>query len=611
MSAWATSACGVRGQQGRVDARVALGPTCRARRCRRARAARPTRAARSSACVVRSRHDLGADDAAAEHCHAHRAYGTVPRGAPPLVGHDAGPGYGCPVRRRAPVHGPFTGRERSPASQPTSSASRSSSVSRRTSTARRPVAHRDDGRARHAGCSSRPSSARTRRWPARRAGRRRRTSPGRCDVVHDDVAALAVLADDTREPDRLAAESARRARVYSAPYRAGRMLSLMPPSTETYRARAAVVERDGLDRPDRVERQPRRARDRAARLDREPRQRRAEPRRTPRRRRATRPWRSRPASSGDLAGQVGDAVAATEVDLGHLAHRCAAASSRPQREHRACRDLEPRRVEDLAADVRVDARASSSVPACASTRERPASRRATRRGTGRTSGPRARSRCTRGRRRARRWSTRTMTGAGSARGAPRGRASARGRSPSRESTTIRADARLQRAGDLRVGLVVAVQGDVGSGARRPRRASASSPPVATSMPQALLVHPRGRRASTGTPCPRSRRRPRCRSAANAAPKRRAEVPRPWRGSRPRPPRTTGVPCSRGERAHVAAADRKRTVLAARSPRRTTAGESDRQRSHPLRRADAQQPQTVGEDLAGGVVEPQAGAVRRP
>ena len=64
------------------------------------------------------------------------------------------------------------------------------------------VAHRDDRRPRHVVVRCSPCSGSRRPCPGRRAGRRRPTSPGRNSSLHDDVAALAVLADDAGEHGR-------------------------------------------------------------------------------------------------------------------------------------------------------------------------------------------------------------------------------------------------------------------------------------------------------------------------------------------------------------------------------------------------------------------------
>ena len=155
-------------------------------------------------------------------------------------------------------------------------------------------------------------------------------------------------------------------------------------------------------------------------------------------------------------------------------------------------------------------------------------------------------------------------------------------------------------------------------ANPPRSATASSPPVQTSSRQPSSSHPARHRA-TGTPCPRSTRRRRRRTPT------RPGTPRREPGSRPRPGRSAGVPYSRRQVPDVVPADAQRTVGVAahrgrpdrrdrgalassgwRQPGRPADGPPpcsgpglcERHRLHPLGGGDAEQAEAVREHLAG-------------
>ena len=283
--------------------------------------------------------------------------------------------------------------------QPRSRARRSSTVSRRTSTPGAPVGHGDHRRPRHEVVVRRHRAAVG-------AGHRHREQvaggdvAGQVDVVHHDVAALAVLAHHPGAgPARRPTPATRRRVVPRAVQRRAQVVA-HPAVDRHVGAHSAVVQRDRLDGADRVERQRRRPDDRPAGLDGDPRHRRAELR--------AGVGHGRGDVLGDARGvqrhlvrQVRDAEAAAQVHLGDQ-HPGARGELGAQRQHGPRGDGEPGRVQDLRPDVRVDAQ-QLELRAC---RAPPRALRAPGRRppTGRTSGPRARWRCTRGRRRARRWS---------------------------------------------------------------------------------------------------------------------------------------------------------------------------------------------------------------
>ena len=210
-SARVTSSSASRGEQRRVDAGAPSGPCRRgAPRCRRSPAAGPTRAARSSALSVSMRATAvpttpqpsratrsgrlslsltlapPPGPAPGNRCHPARC----PRAELPLFRHPD------PDRRGPPQPG------RPPAHQSTSRPSRSSIVSRRTMTRATPVPDGDHRRARDVVVLAGQAPA-----VGARAGDGEEVAGGDVRrqelVLDDDVAALAVLADDAGERRRL------------------------------------------------------------------------------------------------------------------------------------------------------------------------------------------------------------------------------------------------------------------------------------------------------------------------------------------------------------------------------------------------------------------------
>ena len=142
----------------------------------------------------------------------------------------------------------------------TSSRSRSSSVSRRTISRAWPSSHRDDGRTRAHGCRCWPASGSRHRCAGTASRSPGPTSSGQELVLDDDVAGLAVLADDTGRarpaPPTGATRACRRSRRRTA--RAGCCRSCR--RRRRRRPTRAGVERDRLDRADLVQGERRRAR---------------------------------------------------------------------------------------------------------------------------------------------------------------------------------------------------------------------------------------------------------------------------------------------------------------------------------------------------------------
>ena len=214
------------------------------------------------------------------------------------------------------------------------------------------VPHGHDGRARHEVVVGRHR-------PAVRPGRGHGEQVaggdvgGQVDVVHHDVAALAVLADDAGQDGPVAARPRDERRgVPGAVERRPNVVAHAAVDGDV-RAYQALVDHDGLDRADRVERERGGPDDRPAGLDRDA-------------------WHGRAqARAGgvddagdvlghavrlerDVAGEVGDAEPAAEVHLGQQVPG-ERGQLRAQLQHGACRDLEPGGVEDLGADVGVHA----------------------------------------------------------------------------------------------------------------------------------------------------------------------------------------------------------------------------------------------------------------
>ena len=312
----------------------------------------------------------------------------------------------------------------------------------------------------------------------------------------------------------------------------------------------------------------------------------------------------RSGSSATSPGQVGDAVAAAEVDLVDE-HAGALGELRAQGQHRAGGDLEARTGRGSASRCASGCRAAAAraAPARASSAvHRGAVAVGATRSRGRTSGPRGPSRCTRGRPRARPVVTRTITGAG--------RSGARASVGDPVDLDERvdddpADARVERARDLRVRLVVAVQADVARRgrrraarprARRPSRCRRAGPPRA----------PSARPRPTGTPCPRSRRR-RPRRSRRTPSRTRAGSRGRARAGRPRRARRRGC---RAAAASVADVDARDATRRRRPPGRPRADQGSPGIAAHIRSGAVtpEQAEPVGEHLAGGVVEPQPGAV---
>ena len=163
------------------------------------------------------------------------------------------------------------------------------------------------------------------------------------------------------------------------------------------------------------------------------------------------------------------------------------------------------------------------------------------------------------------------------------------------------DPRVERARDLGVGLVVAVQADVRAGDAGPQRDRELAARGGVDA-QALLVHPARDARRRGTPCPRSRRRRPRRSRRTPS---RTRAGRRARASAGRPRRGRRRACRARRRASRTStpADGHDAVGRPGDPGRPgLAGHIRSGARH------AEQAEPVGEHLAGGVVEPQARAV---
>ena len=189
---------------------------------------------------------------------------------------------------------------------------------------------------------------------------------------------------------------------------------------------------------------------------------------------------------------------------------CSRAMSACRPQHPARRDLEAAGVEDLRADVAVQPETSSSGRG----------ERAPHRLLGRAAGEREPELLVLvGRRdvlvRVRLDADRHAQQHGRADAGLARRGRRRRSTSSRESTTIRPDAGGERPAQLGVRLVVAVQPDPLRRDPGPQR-DGELPAGAHVEAQARRRRPSARPRCTGTPCPRSRRRPRCEGPSNAS-----------------------------------------------------------------------------------------------
>ena len=277
----------------------------------------PTRAARSSACSLQQPHDLGADRAAAEQRATRSAFAHArARLATSVEAEQVGLGLAAHDHRRDTV------------------------------------ADGDHRRARHvvvvAGHAAAVGAGRGDgdQVARRDVGRQPR-------VAHDDVAALAVLADhagEHRGGRRLAVRD--RAGVVGVVERGADVVA-HPAVDRDVGAHRAAVERDLLHRADLVDGDRAGADDRPSRFEREARPAQA------RRRAFALDDRGQPIDGllrrlGIVAGDVGDAQAAAEVDLVDL-DAVRVADRRGQPDDTVRGDLEAGGLEDLRADVRVQA----------------------------------------------------------------------------------------------------------------------------------------------------------------------------------------------------------------------------------------------------------------
>ncbi len=202
-------------------------------------------------------------------------------------------------------------------------------------------------------------------------------------------------------------------------------------------------------------------------------------------------------------------------------------------------------------------------------------------------------------------------------------------SSARLSTTIRPSPMSRGAVDLAVGLVVAVQREGGTG--MPALAATASPRRRRCRAGGPPPRPSGRRRCTGTTCRRSRRplprrcpRRLIKGVLERAARARKSVSLITNSGVPncRCSSLTGIPSMASSppslrstpAAHIGGCRALRS--AGTASQSGASGEAFEElsgfaswRSHPFRRRNAQQFQSVGQHLAGGIVEPEPGAVQ--